>query len=459
MPDDYGASRLSAQAATLTGPGVSLATMAGFDVGLSRGMLLYMRHLHLGRIDPRAIGFHLTVPPDGHEFVPLLRDALAGGHLAGMVAALRPPLALYAALRARLGDYRRLAADVSLADVSALPVSLDPGDVSGDLAPLARRLSALGDLPPGDAALPAAGVYAGALVDAVRRFQVRHGLEPDGVIGKRTSRELSMPLAWRVRQIEFSLERLRWLPDLNKGRVVFVNIPMFHLWAWEAADADLAPSLEAGVIVGEALDHQTPVFVEDMRYLVFRPYWNLPRSIVETETLPAIAADPGYLARQDMELVRGGGDDARPVPATAENLARLAAGELRVRQRPGPKNALGLVKFVFPNDEAVYLHDSPAAGLFAEARRDFSHGCVRVERPAALAGWVLRDQAEWTPRAIAAAMRAGDNRVVPLATPVQVVLAYLTAMVDPSDGAMRFADDLYDHDTRLDAALHEPRLR
>ena len=180
---------------------------------------------------------------------------------------------------------------------------------------------------------------------------------------------------------------------------------MFRLWAWDSIPPDGAPTFDMGVIVGRALNTQTPVFVEEMRSVIFRPYWNIPSSILRHEILPAIERDSDYLRRQNMEIVSGAGDDARPVPATVDNLVQLRAGGLRVRQRPGPNNALGLVKFVFPNDENVYMHGTPAPQLFSRYRRDFSHGCVRLEDPVALAEWVLNDQPEWTRDRILTAMQ------------------------------------------------------
>ena len=249
------------------------------------------------------------------------------------------------------------------------------------LAALARLLVALGDLPADTPPPPDSAPYAGVFVEAVKRFQARHGLEGDGILGKGTQAALQVPLAWRVRQIEFALERLRWLPRPLEGRLVAVNIPMFHLWAWDSAPLSSAAPVGMGVIVGRALNTRTPVFVEDMRYVVFRPYWNVPPSILRGEILPAVERDPDYLTRTDMEIVSGPGDDSPAVAATAENLSWLRDGLLRVRQRPGPANSLGLVKFVFPNDENVYMHGTPAPGLFKRFRRDFSHGCVRRRRP------------------------------------------------------------------------------
>ena len=286
----------------------------------------------------------------------------------------------------------------------------------------------------------------------LKRFQTRHGLAADGVVGPITLAALKVPLAHRVQLLEMALERLRWLPELGTRPFIGINIPMFRLWAWDpAAQADT--SISIGVVVGRALNTQTPVMAEEMRYLVFRPYWNLPRSIVLNEVLPALARDPGYLQRHDMEIVRGGGNDAKPVAASTENLAALRAGSLRLRQRPGPKNPLGRVKFIFPNAANIYLHDTPATQLFGRARRDFSHGCVRVENPVALAQWVLQHENGLTRERVEAAMAGTSPRRVELTRAFRVVLFYMTSMVMPVDQALQFADDIYGHDTRLARAL------
>ena len=293
------------------------------------------------------------------------------------------------------------------------------------------------------------------MLEGVKRFQDRHGLEPDGVIGKGTVATLNVPFTRRVRQIELGLERLRWMPDLHNSRFIVVNIPTFQLWAWDSLTADGAPTLSMNVVVGASLKTMTPVMQEELAYLVFRPYWNVPRSITVGEVLPKLRRDPGYLTLNNMELVAGGGDDASPLTATPANLERLTKGQLRVRQRPGPKNSLGLVKFIFPNDQAIYLHDTPATELFSRARRDFSHGCVRVERPVDLAAWVLRERPEWTRDRIVEAMQKGKSQTVTLPHHIPVFLFYTTAISSP-DGTVRFAEDIYGRDARLFKALEGP---
>jgi murein L,D-transpeptidase YcbB/YkuD len=336
-------------------------------------------------------------------------------------------------------------------------VPVKPGDLYHGTAALQALLIALGDLPVD--APPAGDVYDATLAEGVARFQGRHGLTTDGVIGRGTLAALNVPLERRVQQLEQALARLRWLPaDLGEQAFIGINIPLFRLWAWDPTTPDRTP-VSMGVVVGRALNTQTPIVAEDLRYLIFRPYWNVPRSILRNELLPVLRRDPGYLQRTDMEIVRGQSDEAQPVAATAENLALLEQGQLRLRQRPGPKNSLGRVKFIFPNDENVYLHDTPARSLFGRARRDFSHGCVRLEDPAALAQWVLRDQPDWTRERIDAAMEGKASMRVDLARPLPVILFYMTAMVMPSDPALHFADDIYGHDARLARALKSRPIR
>ncbi len=453
-PVDYGAAILehssSALDATQAPP---VADIASFDAGLSANTLLYLRQLHTGRVDPRAIGFRMTVPADDHDFAAVLRSALSNHRITETSTELTPPLALYRGLRSMLARYRSLAAAETSEEPFQTAAPLKPGQPYAGIDALHRRLVVLGDLP-ADVSLPSEpAVYEGVLVEGVKHFQTRHGLEADGVLGRSTQAALGVPLAQRVRQIELALERLRWLPHLSQDRFLAVNIPMFRLWVWDAVPPSGAPSFGMGVIVGRAFDTRTPVFVEEMRYLIFRPYWNVPSSILRAELLPAMRRDPDYLRRQNLEIVSGQGDDARPVALTAESLEQLQQGRLRVRQRPGPKNSLGLVKFVFPNDENVYLHGTPAPQLFSRARRDFSHGCVRVEDPVALAEWALKGQDEWTRDRIVEAMNTHRSHRVNLTRPIQVILFYITAVVMPEDGTIRFADDIYGHDARLERAL------
>jgi murein L,D-transpeptidase YcbB/YkuD len=453
-PADYSAAALGDLAATLEAqPNRPASGRARFDMDLTAAVLRYLHHLHAGRVDPRVNGFRMTAPADADDFANALRSAIAKHRIADAVAEATPPLTLYRSLRTALATYRALAADASLADPPSFPTALEPGDEADGLQILRRRLAAFGDLPATADVSDKAVIYDPPLVEAVKRFQARHGLEPDGLLGRATQAALRVPIAWRVRQIELALERLRWLPHLDPSGFVGVNIPMFHLWAWNSIPPDGVPSFDTNVIVGKALDTQTPVFVEQMDEVIFRPYWNVPMSILRREILPAMARDPDYLRAQNMEIVSGPGDDARTVALSADGVAGLERGALRVRQRPGPRSALGLVKFVFPNDENIYMHATPQPELFSRTRRDFSHGCVRVEDPVALAEWALRGRPEWTRERILRAMNGPVTMRVRLSRPVQVILFYVTAVVMPSDGTVHFAEDIYKHDEKLDRVI------
>jgi murein L,D-transpeptidase YcbB/YkuD len=317
---------------------------------------------------------------------------------------------------------------------------------------LSDWLRRVGDLP-ADFVAPAGDKYEGALVDAVKSFQDRHGLKADGVIGRDTLQQLGVPFSDRVRQIELSLERLRWLPKLPSGHpVIAVNIPSFRLWAFANAGDDTAAQLTMPVIVGRAVTaRETPVFIGEMRYIEFSPYWNVPPAILRSETVPRLQRDPGYWQSEGFEAVPVSGG-APITQLDAQTLDGLKAGTLRVRQRPGAKNALGAVKFVLPNTMDIYLHSTPAQQLFSETRRDFSHGCIRLEDPPALAAFVLRDQPEWTKERIAEAMSSGKSNTAKLLQPLPVVIFYTTAIVD-STGAVRFTSDIYGYDRKLEALL------
>jgi murein L,D-transpeptidase YcbB/YkuD len=424
---------------------VSPERLALFDVALSVELLRLISDLHIGRANPRSPDFVRDVEARKTELPPLVLEAVRAGRVRAVVSEVEPDFYDYRRLLGALAAYRALASDPD-----AVPVALEPGVRPGDAlaqaGDLARWLTALGDLP-ADAA-PPGDRYEGVLVAALERFQRRHGLEPDGVIGEATARALAVPAAARVRQIELALERYRWLPEVGEQRFVFVHVPAFELRAFDAMDPPEGPALSMRVVAGRAGRTPTPVLAAAMKNVVFSPYWNVPRSIVENEMLPKIARDPGYFAAEEMEIVV----DRTVLPDGPESVARLAAGEARLRQRPGPKNALGRVKFLFPNAHDVYLHDTPARTLFQRSRRDFSHGCVRVEQPEALARWVLRDQPEWTPERIADALAGTSETWVLVRSPILVLLFYTTVQVR-DDGSVSFYEDLYGHDAALERAL------
>jgi murein L,D-transpeptidase YcbB/YkuD len=289
-------------------------------------------------------------------------------------------------------------------------------------------------------------------VDAVKRFQRRHGLDADGVIGAGTIAAVNVTIAHRVRQIELAMERMRWLPPLSDRPNLFVNVALFRMWATDPRSTN--EPLRMNVVVGKSLDHKTPIFIDRMEYVVFRPYWNPPYGITVNEIIPHAKRDPSYFARENLEIVASGDDNAPALPPTPENISHVLSGRLFIRQKPGPKNSLGLAKFIFPNSDNIYMHGTPAQSLFSRSRRDFSHGCIRLEDPAKLAEWVLRDQPEWTRERIEAAMQGTRPTQVNLKEPVTVVLFYDTVHVN-SEGVLFFVGDIYGHDQQLDAALRQ----
>ncbi|HSE27875.1 MAG TPA: L,D-transpeptidase family protein [Gemmatimonadales bacterium] len=441
-------------AGTWTPAGTPPAAVAQVDVGLTVAALRYLHARAHGRVDPRRLGVRLDRGRREGDLPAALAAAVPTGRLAALADSMIPPTYQYHKVREALARYRLLAANPPPAPPLD-SAALRPGDGWTGGPALRHFLELTGDLDPGTRAPAEDTTYAGAVVTGLRRFQERHGLEPDGIIGRRTRAALRVPFAARVRQLELALERLRWLPDLRGESFLLVNVPDFTLYAFDAARGSSAlPSRWMRVIVGRAVDTETPIFDERMRFVVFRPYWNVPSSIAGKELLPPARRDPGWLDRNGYDLVRGNGpEDGPAVPVTLEALDSVAAGTLRIRQRPGPQNALGRVKFIFPNAESVYLHDTPARGLFARERRDFSHGCIRVADPAWLASWVLRDQPEWSADSVAAAM---DGPLVPrtvrLTAPLRVIIFYATAGVRP-DARVAFYEDVYGHDRALERAM------
>lgn len=450
--EDYRAAGLIVRAAELEAGSATSErsqTLAGFERDLSSAVLRYARHLHQGRVDPRRLGFALDAAPKQLDAAALLDLLSTSADPAARLAEVEPPYRGYRRLQTHLAHYLALAASEDWPALPPLPARvLEPGEPYAGAAALARRLTLLGDLDPeAPPAQPTAAepVYDPPLVAAMERFQRRHGLLVDGRLGARTMAELEVPPSLRARQIELSLERWRWVPIGLRQPPIVVNIPEFRLRAFDAAGS---VALEMPVVVGAAFQRQTPIFAEQLRSVVFRPYWNVPLSILRRDLLPRLAKDPDYFERQGFELIGGGSQSLTP-----DVLEDLRRGRRGLRQKPGPANALGRVKFLFPNAHAVYLHDTPATGLFARARRDLSSGCIRVQAPEALAEWVLRQQPEWTAARIRAAMDgARDDQAVAVTPPIPVFLVYVTA-VAPEGGDLLFFEDIYGHDATLARAL------
>ncbi|MGX2032218.1 L,D-transpeptidase family protein [Methylocaldum gracile] len=426
--------------------------VASFDVALSLVAMRYVSNLYVGRINPNNIDYGLNVEPKRVDLPNLIQKIAQSQQPAAMIDALEPKFPIYERLKAALPQYQRLAKEMTPVQFS-FPAKFSPGDRHKDVPALRHLLLALGDLneiKQGSAGSP---VYGPELAQAVKSFQQRHGLTADGIIGKGTLNQLNFPLADRLRQIQLGLERLRWLPEQIRGNYLVVNIPSFQLFGFRNGSAFGTSDLQMNVIVGESVDgRHTPVFHSDMTYIVFRPYWNLPYKITVKEMLPQILSNPGYLAKNSLELVPNFSPNAPVYEPSFRNIEMLTTGTLKLRQKPGPKNALGLVKFAFPNHNNIYLHSTPSKGLFKKARRDFSHGCIRVEDPVALAEFILADQGEWTRERIESAMTRDKPKTVTLKQAVPVYIFYSTVLADES-GTVSFYDDIYGHDLILSDLL------
>jgi murein L,D-transpeptidase YcbB/YkuD len=441
-PERYGAADLGRRLDTVR----DAAAAAALERDLGAAMLHYLRELHAGRT-PSVY----RAPDEADTVDPALRlaEAVRDGRLQQLVDDAAPAIPLYRRVMASLAHYRELArlhpAWPPLPATGAVAV----GDRYPGTALLRERLHLLGDLDAGAAA--GGDRYTKELAAALKRFQARHGLAEDGVLGPQTMRALAVPLPHRAAQLALTLERLRWLPPLPRGPTVIVNLPAYRLWAFDSS-ADAAALLEMRIIVGTAAKTPTPLFIGQLRYLELNPYWNVPRSITLREILPKLARDSAYLDKNDMELV-GAKGRVHLEPDAA--LAALRAGRVRIRQRPGARNVLGDLKFAMPNPMDIYLHSTSSKELFDRSRRDLSHGCIRVERPIELAQFVLADPQGWNAAAIEAAIRGGKTRTVTLRTPVPVVLFYATAVTE-RDGRILFAEDIYGRDGPLLEALARP---
>jgi murein L,D-transpeptidase YcbB/YkuD len=448
--EDYDASLWSARLQALSSDPTNNEALARFDVAVTVASLRYLSDLYQGRVTPKECEVDLPGKHfDGAQF--LREEVTHASDIRTAVGKVEPPFDGYQRTLAALEHYVALAREGDGTALPPMPKPLHAGDLYDGAPQLAERLRQLGDLST-DATEPASRKYQGPLVTAVRAFQRRHGLQADDVLSPATFEELNVPLSQRVAQIKLVLERWRWLPHDLGPRVLVVNIPEYRLRGYDHHRL----TLTMRAIVGQAIEHQTPVFADSMQSVVFRPYWSVPESIQKDELVPLLRRNRAYLVKNNMEVVNGRGETVAASKIDAKMLDQLAAGRLHLRQQPGPANSLGLIKFVFPNKFDVYMHGTPLRGLFSQARRDFSHGCIRVENPAALAGWVLRDSPEWTPQRILATMQGKNAVSVQLRTPIPVLILYGTVFVE-ENGAVYFFKDIYGNDAALEKVLSASR--
>ena len=423
--------------------------LALYDTAISLSLLRHLHDLHYGRVSPQGINYNLKLREKKLiDLSALIINSLKEGSIKQLPLLVEPTLPQYQKLKVALATYKLLAQKTVNLQLHA-EKSINPGDSFPQINELQRFLVAVGDMQDetdGKQSIQ----YTDKIVKGIKKFQQQHGLGADGVMGKETIDALNVPLKDRVTQIELAMERLRWLPVFNSGPYIIVNIPAYQLWAFDDLDQNNANITSMKVVVGKALDHQTPVLMAEMHFIDFNPYWNVPYNIVKKELLEKLQQHPNYLDKENMELVATFGNDTKSVAFNNSSIEALKQGSLRIRQRPGKQNALGKIKFMFPNKDDVYLHDTPSHSLFAKSRRDLSHGCVRVENPQVLAEFALKDQ--WTKEEIQEALAIPKTQRVILKRSIPVLFFYTTAFFDPNNDLVLYSD-IYGNDAILLEAL------
>jgi L,D-transpeptidase YcbB len=327
----------------------------------------------------------------------------------------------YKALKTELGKYYNIAKAGGWPTISAAAKTLKPNTASPAIAVLKKRLTITGDMPAGDTSQ----AFTDTLLTGIKNFQQRFGYTPDGKLTDGLIKDMNVPVQQRIQQLVINLERMRWMPVEPVGNLILVNIPEFVLHVYEGKKK----AFDMNVVVGKE-GHNTTMFNGDLNQVVFSPYWNVPPSIVKNEILPKLASNPGYLESQNMEQVGTEG------------------GLPKIRQRPGPDNALGRVKFLFPNSFNIYFHDTNAKGIFSKDKRAYSHGCIRLEEPEKMANYLLRNEPGWDAGKVDEYLNSSTEKYVKLKNAVPVVITYYTAWVDDR-GQLNFRDDIYNHDREL----------
>lgn len=447
--EHYNFSTLRTQWQQLKGqPDVSLNQLATLDIAISINLFHFLSDLHFGRINPLTLAFNFVPNKNSSKFVPLILNAIQTNEIDKLANKVEPHHPSYRSLKTALLNYRQLNR-VSSPNKTQYISSIHAGETAPQIITIRQQLKHQGIQTSNKNT--ASCLFDDDLLNSIKRFQIRHGLMDDGVIGKETIKALNTPLSKRVHQIELAMERFRWLPKRQTDSLVIVNIPAFQLWAYNTSDTNSSNMLNMKVIVGESAKSKSPVFTADMYYIEFSPYWNIPKSITVEEILPKLEENILYLEQQNMELVTGFHNNEIPVPYTEDTITQLKNGSLKVRQRPGRDNALGKVKFIFPNNHNVYLHDTPSHGLFNKPKRDLSHGCIRVEKPTELANFLLESKPGWNQKETLKAMQLQQPQQVRLKKSIPVIIFYSTALAVKDK--IYFYNDIYDYDAKLNQAL------
>ena len=418
--------------------------LAQFDLLLTDAFILYVSHLINGRIEPQGVDLTWLKNHSNVDFGKIMNLSLGSNQFQNVISNYENPL--YIRLRTALIKYKIVQANGGWLLIPSGP-KIEKGQRGERIKLLRERLMISGDL--NAQSTDVSNVYDEEVEGAVRKFQRRHGLAEDGIVGPETLTELNVPVEKRIEQIKINMERYRWLPQNIGPRYIQVNIPSFHLDVIQNGKTVLAMP----VVVGKPY-WNTPLFSANMTYIILNPYWNIPRSIALEETLPKIQSDPEYLSKRNIRVLQGWTDGSTEIDPSTIDWFQVNNNNLkyRFRQNPGPSNPLGRIKFMLPNEYNVYLHDTSQKNLFKKQRRDFSHGCIRVENPIGLAEYVLSVEPGWTKERIESEIRKGKSQSIILPEPVPVYLVYFTAWVD-DNGDIQFRRDVYGRDEALYESL------
>ncbi|PKK83063.1 MAG: peptidoglycan-binding protein [candidate division Zixibacteria bacterium HGW-Zixibacteria-1] len=452
-PNDYHVAKIDSLVSTVRrsfrlSEAKKVIILADLDLLLTDAFLIYGSHLISGKVNPVTIDPEWFTNLCEADLISILDNALTENSISSTLRNLAPPQAGYTLLKKALRRYRALDSQGGWPAVPEGP-TLKKGDAGERIPVLRQRLTITGDL--AEYSAPDSILFDDSLEAAVKRFQNRHGLDIDGSVGKSTLAALNVPANQRVRQILLNLERWRWLPqDLGK-RHILINIANYEL----DVNEDTVTVLTMRIIVGKTY-RRTPVFSDKMTYLVLSPYWNIPANITSQDVIPMMKKNPEYIKEQNIKIFRGYGSERVEIRPESIDWAALSPKKFDfwLRQEPGPKNALGGIKFMFPNKFNVYLHDTPDKNLFSKSSRGFSSGCIRIEKPFDLALYLLRNLPNWSREEMIKAVNAGAERTVPLPEQIPVHVLYWTAWVSP-DGGVNFREDIYNRDSVLSAALNE----
>ncbi len=423
----------------------AVETWADLDMMLTDAFFAYGTHVSKGRLDPGKWFYQWIPYRRSVDLVQVLTEALDKKNVEGALKSLPPRYPAYAQLRTELANYRQLAADGGWA---AIPekTKIKKGSTGHAVTLLKHRLVISGDLDA--AALGINDHFDGRLQGALQRFQERHGLNADGVMAEETRKALNFSVEKRIRQIEWNMERWRWLPDELGPRYVMVNIPDYRLFVVE----NQITVMSMKTVVGKSAQ-PTPVFMDNMSYLELNPTWNLPNSIVAEEMIPKVKKDNDYLTKKRIRIYKDWSTTAKEIDPKTIDWGKVNPKKFpyRMIQDTGV-NPLGRIKFMFPNQFDVYLHDTTQKGLFQRSKRMYSHGCIRVERPYDLGEWVLRDDPLWSKTRLLTEIKKGKRQVVNLPKHIPVYVIYMTAWFD-TRGHIHFRDDIYDYDKSLEKVL------